>query len=94
MKYLCLAALLLGTALTVHAAKHDLDYERLRASLNELSTDPVLGALAPLERAAAEAALQTLLADSSAGSSSSITPLIAIRNDCSNASFLVSRAIR
>jgi outer membrane protein OmpA-like peptidoglycan-associated protein len=67
MRYLLVSAVLLCTAFAAHAAKHDLDYERLRASLSELSADPVLGPLAPLERAAAEQALQALLADSSGG---------------------------
>jgi outer membrane protein OmpA-like peptidoglycan-associated protein len=48
------------------AAKHDLDYERLRANLNALTADPVLGPLAPAERALAEQAVQGL-ADHSGG---------------------------
>jgi outer membrane protein OmpA-like peptidoglycan-associated protein len=51
---------LMLAALGVNAAKSDLDYERLRASLDELSADPVLGPLAPVERAQAAQALQTL----------------------------------
>lgn len=42
------------------AAKHDLDYERLRANLNALAADPTLGSLAPAERALAEQAVQAL----------------------------------
>ena len=49
-----------------HAARQDLDYERLRASLNALAADPVLGTLAPAERALAEQAVQALN-DSSGG---------------------------
>lgn len=60
---MCLLALC-AFASGAHAAKHDLDFERLRASLNELAADPVLGSLAPAERALAEQALQALLADS------------------------------
>jgi outer membrane protein OmpA-like peptidoglycan-associated protein len=45
---------------TAMAAKHDLDYERLRASLNSLAADPALGSLAPAERALAEQAVQAL----------------------------------
>ena len=55
---------LLAFAGAAHAAKHDLDYERLSASLNELGADPVLGPLAPGERAQAANAVQALLADS------------------------------
>ena len=55
-----LAILLLIGASTAIAAKHDLDYERLRASLNALAADPVLGGLAPAERALAEQAVQAL----------------------------------
>ena len=42
------------------AAKHDLDYERLRANLDTLAADPALGHLAPAERALAEQAVQAL----------------------------------
>jgi len=63
MKRLVALAMLLGATLAAHAAKHDLDYERLRASLNELTADPVLGPLAPGERAQAETAVQALLTD-------------------------------
>ena len=55
-----LALLLLIGASSAIAAKHDLDYERLRASLNALAADPVLGNLAPAERALAEQAVQAL----------------------------------
>jgi len=59
--------LLMSVAAAVSAAKRDLDYERLRGSLNELAADPVLGALAPAERALAEQAVQALVADASGG---------------------------
>jgi outer membrane protein OmpA-like peptidoglycan-associated protein len=52
--------LLLSLASAAFAAKHDLDYERLRASLNALAADPQLGGLAPAERALAEQAVQAL----------------------------------
>lgn len=57
-----LAALLLAFAAAgaAHAAKPDLDYERLRSSLNQLSGDRVLGTLAPAEIALSEQALATL----------------------------------
>jgi outer membrane protein OmpA-like peptidoglycan-associated protein len=67
MRRLVIALLLLLAAGAAHAAKHDLDYERLRASLNELAADPVLGTLAPAERALAEQALQAVIADNSGG---------------------------
>lgn len=51
----------------VLAAKPDLDYERLRASLDSLAADPVLGKLAPAERTLAEQAVQTLVTDRSGG---------------------------
>lgn len=51
----------------VLAAKPDLDYERLRASLDSLAADPVLGKLAPGERGLAEQAVQTLATDRSGG---------------------------
>ena len=57
---LCCAILLTCVATTGLAAKHDLDYERLRESLNTLAADPVLGSLAPAERALAEQAVQAL----------------------------------
>jgi outer membrane protein OmpA-like peptidoglycan-associated protein len=66
MKRIALAALLIAFGTTSHAARQDLDYERLRASLNALATDPVLGNLAPAERALAEQAVQALN-DSSGG---------------------------
>ncbi len=62
-----LGALVLGVAASAWAAKHDLDYERLRASLDELAADPVLGALAPAERALAEQAVQALRDDGAGG---------------------------
>ncbi len=62
-----LCALLACVASVAVAAKQDLDYERLRASLNELSADPVLGSLASAERALAEQAVQALVADTSGG---------------------------
>jgi outer membrane protein OmpA-like peptidoglycan-associated protein len=62
--FIVMLLLLAGIA---HATKHDLDYERLRASLNELAADPVLGALAQAERALAEQALQAVVADGNGG---------------------------
>ena len=53
-----LAALVCGQAI---AAKADLDYARLRASLNDLAADPVLGPLAPAERALADQSVQALI---------------------------------
>ncbi|MBU6199238.1 MAG: OmpA family protein [Xanthomonadaceae bacterium] len=49
------------------AAKPDLDYERLRASLDSLAADPALGKLAPGERGLAEQAVQALATDHSGG---------------------------
>ncbi len=66
MKRIALAALLIALGTASHAARQDLDYERLRASLNALAADPVLGSLAAAERALAEQAVQTLN-DSSGG---------------------------
>jgi outer membrane protein OmpA-like peptidoglycan-associated protein len=66
MKRIALAALLMALGMASHAARQDLDYERLRASLNALAADPVLGTLAPAERALAEQAVQ-ILNDSSGG---------------------------
>jgi len=63
MKRVVLCCALAAVAAVAHAAKSDLDYERLRASLNELSADPALGTLAPAERALAEQALLALQAD-------------------------------
>ncbi|MGH8124090.1 MAG: OmpA family protein [Rudaea sp.] len=56
------ALLLLTLAMvgTAQAANPDLDYERLRDSLNELRNDPALGALAPAEIVLADQALTTL----------------------------------
>ena len=62
-----LCALLAAAAIAASAAKRDLDYERLQASLNELSADPVLGTLASAERTLAEQAVQALVADTSGG---------------------------
>lgn len=62
---LCLS--LVFTAVAAHAARHDLDYERLRASLDGLAADPVFGSLAPAERVLAEQAVQALIADTSGG---------------------------
>ena len=59
--------LLVFSAEVAHAAKHDLDYERLRASLDGLAADPVFGPLAPAERALAEQAVQALIADNAGG---------------------------
>lgn len=57
------AAALVGLAASAFAAsKGDLDYERLRGTLNDLAADPVLGPLAPAERALAEQAVQALAA--------------------------------
>ena len=63
----CLGVLLACVLSAAHAAKHDLDYERLRASLDGLAADPVLGSQAPAERALAEQAVQALLTDTSGG---------------------------
>jgi len=59
LRIVCGLVLMISTA-TAFAAKQDLDYERLRASLNALVAEPVLGGLAPAERAAAEQAVQAL----------------------------------
>jgi len=53
-----LLPLLACSALAV--AKSDLDYERLRGALNDLAADPVLGPLAPAERALAAQAVQAI----------------------------------
>ena len=66
MKRLLLAMALALFAIGAYAAKQDLDYERLRASLASLAADPKLGNLAPAERALAEQAVQALN-DSSGG---------------------------
>jgi outer membrane protein OmpA-like peptidoglycan-associated protein len=55
---LLLAFAALGNA---QAAKPDLDYERLRDSLGQLSNDRVLGPLAPAEIALAQQSLATLV---------------------------------
>src|SRR5581483_7305068 len=62
--WVALGLLAAGAVTAAPAAKHDRDYERLRASLNELEADPVLGNLAPAERALAEQAVQALANDS------------------------------
>lgn len=54
------ALLLLAATVAATAAKSDLDYARLRASLNDLAADPVLGKLAPAERSLAEQAVQAI----------------------------------
>jgi outer membrane protein OmpA-like peptidoglycan-associated protein len=59
-------ALLLATVLAM-AAKPDLDYERLRASLNSLAADPALGSLGQAARLTAEQAVQALRSDRSGG---------------------------
>lgn len=53
------AALFLGAA-AVHAAKPDLDYQRLSASLAQLAADPTLGSFAQGEQARARDALARL----------------------------------
>ncbi len=55
-----IAALLLTISAAAPAAKTDLDYARLRASLSDLAADPVLGKLAPAERSLAEQAVQAV----------------------------------
>ena len=67
MRRLFLATLLIGVAAGAMAAKHDLDYERLRANLDTLAADPMLGRLAPAERALAEQAVQALAEGGSRG---------------------------
>ncbi|HET8941847.1 MAG TPA: OmpA family protein [Rudaea sp.] len=49
------------------AAKRDLDFERLQASLDSLAADAKLGNLAPAERALAEQSVQALTTDKSGG---------------------------
>ncbi|HEX4481139.1 MAG TPA: OmpA family protein [Rudaea sp.] len=66
MNRLMLALVCMLAANGAFAAKQDLDYERLRASLNTLASDPKLGNLAPAERALAEQSVE-LLNDSSGG---------------------------
>ena len=66
MKRLLLFLSLAIAAPAAFAAKQDLDYERLRASLDALAADATLGNLAPAERALAEQAVQALN-DSSGG---------------------------
>jgi outer membrane protein OmpA-like peptidoglycan-associated protein len=62
-----LSLVLTAACASALAAKPDLDYERLRASLDSLAADPVLGPLASGERALAEQAVQTLQTDRSGG---------------------------
>jgi outer membrane protein OmpA-like peptidoglycan-associated protein len=64
---LVVGCVLAFAAFGVLAAKPDLDYERLRASLDSLAADPVLGKLASGERGLAEQAVQMLVADRSGG---------------------------
>lgn len=59
--------LLLASA-GVFAAKADLDYDRLRGTLDNLSADPALGPLAPAERALAEQAVQAVATKGGRGS--------------------------
>ncbi|TLY52350.1 MAG: hypothetical protein E6K53_04550 [Gammaproteobacteria bacterium] len=58
-RFTALTLLLLGFA-GIAQAKDDLDYDRLRGSLNQLRDDRVLGALAPAEIALAEQSLALL----------------------------------
>jgi outer membrane protein OmpA-like peptidoglycan-associated protein len=58
---LFIALQLMLAATTAFAAKTDIDYERLRGALRDLSADPVLGTLAPAERALAEQAVQAIV---------------------------------
>ena len=51
----------LGFGAMAFAAKTDLDYQRLRASLDELHNDPTLGAFAPAEQTLARQAVDALL---------------------------------
>ena len=64
---LVLGCILAIAACGVLAAKPDLDYERLRASLDSLAADPVLGKLATGERGLAEQAVELLVTDRSGG---------------------------
>ncbi|MEP6484130.1 MAG: OmpA family protein [Rudaea sp.] len=66
MNRIMIACLFVIATSGAHAARQDLDFERLRSSLNALSADPALGNLAPAERALAEQAVQALN-DSSGG---------------------------
>ena len=58
---------LVAAAPMAMAAKTDLDYERLSATLNDLAADPVLGPLAPAERALADQAVQAIVAHGARG---------------------------
>jgi outer membrane protein OmpA-like peptidoglycan-associated protein len=64
---LAMGFVLTFAAFTAFAAKPDLDYERLRASLDSLAADPVLGKLASGERGLAEQAVESLVTDRSGG---------------------------
>jgi outer membrane protein OmpA-like peptidoglycan-associated protein len=66
-KRLATGFVLAFVAFTAFAAKPDLDYERLRASLDSLAADPVLGKLASGERGLAEQAVESLVTDRSGG---------------------------
>ncbi|MGA9334759.1 MAG: OmpA family protein [Rudaea sp.] len=59
--------LLAGIAAVAFAAKRELDFERLQASLDSLAADAKLGSLAPAERALAEQSVQALTTDKSGG---------------------------
>ncbi|MEO8804426.1 MAG: OmpA family protein [Rudaea sp.] len=59
--------LMIGIAGISLAAKRDLDFERLQASLDSLAADANLGTLAPAERALAEQAVQVLTTDKTGG---------------------------
>jgi len=65
--FACCALPLLFVVTFATAAKNDLDYERLRGTLGDLAADPVLGPLAPAERALAEQAVQALVDHSTRG---------------------------
>lgn len=56
-----LLGLNLGFSTAASAAKMDLDYQRLRASLDELHNDPTLGQFAPAEQTLARQAVDALL---------------------------------
>lgn len=63
----CACILMIGIAGGSLAAKRDLDFERLQASLDSLAADAKLGSLAPAERALAEQAVQALATDKTGG---------------------------
>ncbi len=61
MRFMRLAVFLSMLAVSaVTPAKSDLDFERLSGTLRDLSADPVLGPLAPAERALARQAVQAI----------------------------------